>query len=232
MTLPADQLDSLVRVVIERLRAMGIGLQVDSPMPSQDEGRGPEALSATAQPVETGQLQLDARVITLETLKGRLNSVTALIVHPKAVVTPAVKDEVRRLGIKIVRKLPWRDQTVAQQPCILLVCPQEQVARYSRFVCPRQARVLGDGQPTATLSAIESHLTQPNRLVVWCTGHPFSAMANTFGHPSIRSVQLPALPDLGLALHQATPNMIVVHCRDWTVHSVANLVRQWHGRAK
>ncbi len=236
MTLTADQIDSLVRVVIERLRAKGIGLQVDaspqSPTLGLTENHAPEASSVASEPVDAGQLQLDDRVITLESLKGRLNSVTALVVHPKAVVTPAVKDEVRRLGIKIVRKLAWRDQSVVQQPRILLVCPSEQVARYGRFVCSRQSTVMGDSQPTTTVSAIESHLTQPNRFVVWCTSHPFSAMAHTFGHPRIRSVQLPALADLGLALHQAAPNVIVVHCRDWTVHAVANLVRQWHGRSK
>ena len=50
-------------------------------------------------------LKIDERVIALAALEGRLDGVKQLIVQPKAIVTPAVRDELRDRDIKLVRSV-------------------------------------------------------------------------------------------------------------------------------
>ncbi|HAY81953.1 MAG TPA: hypothetical protein DCY79_19290 [Planctomycetaceae bacterium] len=48
------------------------------------------------------QLALSERVITLATLDGKLDGVETVSVQKRAVVTPAVKDELNRRSIRLV----------------------------------------------------------------------------------------------------------------------------------
>jgi hypothetical protein len=48
------------------------------------------------------ELQVTDRVVTLRSIEGQLNGVTRLIVKRRAVVTPAVKDELKQRKIKLV----------------------------------------------------------------------------------------------------------------------------------
>ena len=69
----------IIREVIRRLMAMGNE-------PSHDDG---------------GTVKLTERLVTMATLEGRLANVKRLIVAKKAVVTPLVKDELRKRKIEL-----------------------------------------------------------------------------------------------------------------------------------
>jgi hypothetical protein len=71
--------------VIRRLRAM-------------ESSPAPVALDPVGH-----DLVLTERVITMRTVEGRLSGVQRLLVQPKAVVTPAVRDELRKHTIELVR---------------------------------------------------------------------------------------------------------------------------------
>jgi hypothetical protein len=49
----------------------------------------------------TVELALHDKVITMRSLEGRLSSVTRIVVPPRAVVTPAVKDELKTRRIEL-----------------------------------------------------------------------------------------------------------------------------------
>ena len=49
----------------------------------------------------TAELLITDKVITLQSLEGRLGNVTRLIVEPRAVVTPAAKDELNARKIEM-----------------------------------------------------------------------------------------------------------------------------------
>ena len=67
----------------------------------RDDGHTPQASSATP---SVGELRLDVKLVTIETLRGILNeSITVLCVPTKAVVTPAVKDELKQRGVQLRR---------------------------------------------------------------------------------------------------------------------------------
>jgi hypothetical protein len=83
MTVTPEQLEWIVQEVIRRLRA------------ADDEQPPPAAAS---------ELRLSDRVVTLAALKDRLNNVSRVSVPSKAVVTPAVRDELRQRGVELVRQ--------------------------------------------------------------------------------------------------------------------------------
>ena len=80
MTVTPEQLEWIVREVIRRLRLL--------------DGNPPSA----------GELRLTEKVITKATLKDRLASVQRVVVSPRAVVTPAVKDELNERRIELIRQ--------------------------------------------------------------------------------------------------------------------------------
>ena len=85
MTLSAKQLEWIVGEVIRRLRAE----------PTLAAGNGSAAAG--------GALALNDRLVTLTTLRGRLDGVRSVRVPSGAVVTPAVRDELKQRGIELMR---------------------------------------------------------------------------------------------------------------------------------
>ena len=79
--------ERIVREVIRRLEASGVKV---------DNGDAP-----TAEPRE---LVVVERVVTLERIAGRLGGVRRVVVPPRAVVTPSVRDELRDRKIELVSK--------------------------------------------------------------------------------------------------------------------------------
>ena len=50
------------------------------------------------------ELAISDKVVTLETLRGRLAGVKRLVVGGRSIVTPAVKDELKDRSIELVRR--------------------------------------------------------------------------------------------------------------------------------
>ena len=81
-----ELVEQIVSEVIRRLMDRGVSM-------TQNGG-----------PTNSNELVIDERVITLATLAGRLSKVGRVIVCNRAVVTPAVKDELKDQGIEMVRR--------------------------------------------------------------------------------------------------------------------------------
>ena len=86
MSITPEDFERIVQEVIRRLlvmsgnRASGEKVSIDSSTASR-------------------QLAVDDRVVTLATLEGRLTGIGTVMVNRRAVVTPAVKDELKDRGI-------------------------------------------------------------------------------------------------------------------------------------
>ena len=88
MTFTEADVERIVVEVIRRLRAM-------------ENRSGPIVQDRNVR--VNHDLVLTERVITLRTVEGRLSGVQRLLVPAKAVVTPAVKDELKQRKIELVR---------------------------------------------------------------------------------------------------------------------------------
>jgi len=83
----AELIEQVVQEVVRRLRAL-------SP---KDRARF-ENLAKSHR-----TLTIDQRVISIAVLEGQLDGVKKVVVQPKAIVTPAVRDELRDRDIQLVR---------------------------------------------------------------------------------------------------------------------------------
>ena len=95
MNLTAADIDRIVAEVVRRLRA----IMASSSAPVS----GSRETTSVA-----NELSLSEKVITLQLLKGRLDGITKVIVADRAIITPAVKDELKD------RKIAWERMTKAR----------------------------------------------------------------------------------------------------------------------
>ena len=95
MTFTAEQVEWIVLEVIRRL-----GLAERAAAHPQPAVAHPGPAAAQAGPA--AELRLADKVVTLQTLDGRLSGVVRVVVARRAVVTPAVKDALRQRKIELV----------------------------------------------------------------------------------------------------------------------------------
>lgn len=84
MTLNEEQVEWIVAEVMRRLGVVGA--------------------ARDAMPTGGGELVLAERVVTMRVIEGRLAGISRLIVPNRAVVTPAVKDELKHRKIELVNR--------------------------------------------------------------------------------------------------------------------------------
>ena len=84
MTFTEEQVEWIVFEVIMRL-----GLRGDFAAP-------------TATPQADVELSISERVVTLRTIEGRLAGAKRIVVEPRTIVTPSVKDELKARNIELV----------------------------------------------------------------------------------------------------------------------------------
>ncbi len=69
---------------------------------------------------------VDCRVVTLESIAGRLGGAKQVVVVPEALVTPAVRDELRRRGIELLQNSLANQGKTARAPVLLVAGPHGQ----------------------------------------------------------------------------------------------------------
>jgi hypothetical protein len=215
MNLTATQIEDIVRVVVERLRSGVAATVVQTPQPK------------VAEPT-VGEVHLSERVITLESLKDKLSGAKSIVVHPKAVVTPAVKDTLRQQGIRLVRQLPSIASSSVRPAPLLLLASESHHSMLSKRVCSKQATSVLAGELADAVLVIDQHLAEGKLGAVWCSPTPFACSAATYGNSRLRAVQLSELQDLPRAIEQAQPNVLIIDCHRWSPPSIANLVSNWY----
>jgi hypothetical protein len=88
MTFTPEQVEMIVLEVIRRLGLLDTNRQ-------RERGIGGST-----------ELRLTEKVITTRTIEGHLAGVSRLIIPKRAVVTPAVRDELKKRNIELVRQKP------------------------------------------------------------------------------------------------------------------------------
>ncbi len=217
MNLTATQIEDIVRVVVERLRT-GVAAPLVQATAITPE-RNVEAIA--------GEVTLSERVITLESLTDQLVGTKAILVHPKAVVTPAVKDLLRQKNIRLVRQLPSKVSKTSRPAPLVLVANESSQQMLSKRMCTQQATLITARDAASDVSTIEQHLAAGKVGAVWCSETPYANVAATLGSKTLRAVQLFGLQDLPHAIEQARPNVLILDGRTWNPSAITNLVSNW-----
>ncbi|QDV21983.1 hypothetical protein [Aureliella helgolandensis] len=218
MELTAAQIDIIVRTVIERVRSMSAGAAQD-PLPN-----APSTVSSST-------LELAHSLVTLESLRGRLDGIQTVQVPPQAVVTPAVQDELRQRNVQLLRSKPASTPQSGPPSQLLVLAPAEMEQHLASQVAQAGGDFCRSTQATkADLSQIELHIHHPAHRALWCTDQPFAAQVACLRsqHQELRAVQISGLADIQQAVTEAEPSVLILNQRDWTTAAIGNALRAWN----
>ena len=223
MAIAASEIDSIVRLVVERLRA--------DAAEAHDLSRSVAADAVS----EVKTLVLNKKLISLEDVLGKLSGVQVIQTPPRAVITPAVKDELRRLGVQLDRSgsfaCPRNEDALSiagVDPSRMLVVVPQRKCDSVRGILKNSVDCVVSETTTESQEAsrLAEHCQVSGQRVVWCSERPFAATL-ACRQPTLRAIQLHQLADLKRALKESMANVIVVDDRQWSSHAIANLTRTW-----
>lgn len=228
----AAEIETIIRVVLERLRQVDAApratacMQPAAPLAVQVTPVTPGTVPAAASlQSDATRLRLDLPLITLEELGNNLSGIQVLEVPRRAVVTPAVVDELRHRGVKLQRLSPHDlrlSSSTPSSPSVMLVAPTVMVIQQSTA-----ARVVEDAEPQITIKTILEHVATSGNGAVWCSPRPFAAAVAVRSQSQLRAVQLTSFGDLQQAVDEAQPNLLILDPRQWSAPAIANLLRAW-----
>jgi len=230
-TAQRDDIEHIVRLVLERLRAIG-------PTPAA-VGTGTRASTSSptlSQP--TGLVQLDQRLVTLEDLRERWPGMKVLELPSACIVTPAVHDELRQRGVKLQRRqanhqLAVNTQTSrsnsAELQALLVLIPAGGKPTLSRSVALQGGTVQHAAEDCRqVVETVQNHTQASQKYCLWSSSRPFAAMrASAAANGPVCAVQLSRASDLQAAVEQAQPSVLIIDDRQWTSDSLLNLARAW-----
>ncbi|HBE70177.1 MAG TPA: hypothetical protein DDW52_18670 [Planctomycetaceae bacterium] len=221
--MPSQELniDSIVKAVVARLRELA-----------------PSAAPVDATTTETNQTsnhhRIDSSPVTLVDLRKELgrdwSQVKVLEVPTGAVVTPAVKDELRAAGIELQQfRAPASRTDVSQDSFRSWLVAETDFAKrlaqrsdISGWKCQAFPDLL------AATQRVGRHVKEsPKHRVVWHTPKPFAATLVSQEAGKSRCVQLHHPDQLPAAMAQATPNIIILDANLWEEQAVVQLLKRW-----
>lgn len=212
----SPDIEQIIRVVMQRLAAAG------------DLMSGVGAIADT-QEIDS-ELVLRDRVITLATLNGKLVGKKKVRVHPRAIITPAVTDELRRYKVELIRDAVRTSTSTSTSTNVAIVAPilvcgsAMWFSSLSRHLCPKQATVQACDDKVA-LSLVQDHKTRGGARAIWLSATPYAASVAAARAACCTAVHLNGLGDLNAALVQADPDCVIVDPSRFTVAAIGNLVR-------
>lgn len=223
MKINAAEIETIVRRVLESTRSLDSAVR-------QDSSDGATAGAETS--------VLSESVVTLETVSPLLGYCKSITVSASAVVTPAVKDELRTRGVALLRATSTQTgKTVSETQHfsetsasgrIVVFGPKSKVLQASALTEDVKFNsVASCGQPEPEAIEVQRLLKSTGTRVLWCSSVPYAAMAVASRVGGMAAIYLPILSDFRVAIAQSQPDVLIVDDRAWSAASLARLARNW-----
>jgi len=176
----------------------------------RDGAASPPAETIPAESTSVGELRLDVKLVTVETLRDKLNeSITVLCVPTKAVVTPAVKDELKQRGVELRRI----DQTDCGQkpatPVVVNAAKQSVSSAWQSTARSEQTGSLSQAVDRAIAMA------KSDQMAVLLSEQPELAVAAANRTSGIRAMVACGSHDWQAAAKSLGANLVVCHPAQW-----------------
>lgn len=225
MSMSAAEIEAIVRVVLQRVRAL----------PRGSEGgpahiAGLPSTSPAAQSTSTSNdLKVQDQVVSLDCVAGRLEGISTLSVLAKAVITPAVHDELRSRKIVLQRLQPLSaTSTALRGRSSNLLCVAQ--AEWQSVLLPSVEFITATSNCSADTGRVAAHINSGGTAAIWCSKTPFAALRTASKNSALAPVQLHRLQDFARAHQEATPNLIILDSETWDSNRTLQLAEQWKGR--
>ncbi len=230
MTGEVLNIEQIVAEVVRRLRLLADAPTAAVSRPQESHAPVAAAPSAAAPSAATlrqsDDLVLDARVVTTATVHGRLAGVRRVLVQQGAVVTPSVKDDLRKRGIRL-------------EVCTAAECGPAgadlTVVRFLRSPAASRAAAtlplpsggreqLCEELGPAVRCAAES-VSDARQVAVVLTDEALAAVCLLNRRPQLRAAQARSADEAKQAVRTIGANVLVVDPRDVTANQWQVLVR-------
>jgi hypothetical protein len=225
---PPVEVETIVRLVLQRVRAIELAGE-------EPEGRSSQQLREVS---SREDVRLTQRLVTLESLPDRFDVATRVLeVDSRAIVTPAVLDELKRHGVQLRRVdgllvgTGGSSDDQGGQPHVTLLGAGQCIMHAVDLAKDLRLRAIGGcGIPEREVMEVRSVIEQGCRRIVWATPLPYAAMVAACQTESLSGVWLPNPGDLPTALDQSQPNVMIVERAKWSAAALAGLARTWTRR--
>jgi hypothetical protein len=196
-------IESLVAEVIRRLERLA-----DAPAP-----RRPIVADTPRDDRAEGDLVVDARVVTLAAIERRLGNVRRVLVQRGAVVTPSVKEDLRKRHIRLEY---LTDSTPGGKPADELTmgrCTRtpEAARAATALTHPAGASVMMFDDLRCATQTVATIVADANRLGVLLTDDPLPAVCLANRFPAARAAWVRNVSELREAIAAVGLNFLVVH---------------------
>jgi hypothetical protein len=216
MSQPHHEIDRLVREAIGELR----GTKIEKPWVA--------GVVASTPPV-ANSLTLTDKVISLAGLNGQLKTIERLFVRPDAIVTPALRDELRARGIAIERTAIHGKTKVIQPTEGLALAAVD-----TDFAPAEMLRTLNQTGLTAqtiepmnlieTIHRLATLLASPTNRAVLFTSRPAAAICLANRRSEVRAALAYSAAAVDEAIKQIGANLLVVRPAEHSRHQLRRLV--------
>lgn len=240
-TSPAVDIEQLVRQVLgEFLARSAAGTSASAVAASaaqaslaSSEKSVPAAAPTPAEAnnkLSVGQLRIDSRVITLETISGQLNGIRELIVRQGAIVTPAVKDRLRESKIAI-SVAPQGGNAAARTAQVVLGTtePAVEVSSIAAQLGKMGAAVQQVAR-TGLKNVIQEMCDAVGRggqLGIVCTSRVTAAICLANRVPGVRAAQAGDGQTVEQIIRDVGANLLVLDCSNSSSHSLCTLAERF-----
>jgi len=221
-TASTEEIERIVREVMAQL-----GVASHSAIASVEP---PTAPSVAPQLPSAGNVFVDLRLVTLESIAGRLQGAKQLLVPPGALITPAVHDELRRKGVTLVRGSAAASKQ-KELPRVLLV-----VGR-TRHDPALAVQMLGQEGLDVQTESSDCMIASTDKLaaaiapgetlgVLW-TRHTAAGLCLANRHVGIRAVLATSVPATATAVSAVGANLLVVDPTIGTAYEKKQVLRDF-----
>ena len=224
--------EAIVREVYRRLQQLSDGGTADV-----DDGAGTEkrasAKTAAREPaVDTAQLQLADRTITIGLVAGRLDGVKEVLVSAGAVVTPSVRDELRKRHI-VLRQAGEQAADAAVRPKLVLgVAGNADPTGVAVAAAQAEAGVADRIDNDCVLEVVR-HVTQAmaaqTRIGLVLTDRPAVAICLANRRASVRAAWGVSVASVREAMQLIGANLLVLNPAQHSVYELRGMIREFLG---
>lgn len=222
-----SEIETIVRLVINRLREQ-------ASVSGCPDGRLQASPTSDAkldqQTNDAGLLRLNHRVVTLDLVENRLTGIRELHVQSRAIVTPAVSDELRRRGIKLVRQgstysLVSTPETASNSSTrVGLIAGSSKSPVIAKLNRSLDLTVISHADGTSSPIGIELDSVD---YWLWLSTSPYAALSIAGSWPKQTAILLPFADDLSVAVEQAAPTVIILDDSRWPGFQAGRLLQRW-----
>lgn len=209
-------IDAIVRQVLQRLEQMAAASRGDT---------APAAPAPSASRPDRHELRLTDRVVTLATVEGRLHGIQRVILDGTAVVTPSVRDLLKRQEIALLREEP---ATQGATPVFLEVvvagADYKAGGLTTRLAAPVSTFT---ASITAAVARAATAARDPQRLTVLLTERPALALCLANRQRALRAAWAESVDLVREAKRAIGLNVLVIDPTAHADEALADLIREF-----